>query len=322
MTGKSLGQYFFVAYIFNTFDSKHINMSDRKMKTIIIGYYLLPYMGGKSRIGKFIMDYIPTDTKIYVEVFGGMFWVYFNLDLDKYDKLEKVVYNDFNPLNANLFRCVRNHERFRDELKDYIKEYQKRFGPNVFKEFQQEIFSPDFKINSRTNDYETAFKYAYVLTQVYSGANPEKATYVRKHKNDTQNKLVLGPLKNKLDNQKWKNHFDKITDTKKMDFEDLIKQYDSPNTFFYCDPPYYGKEHYYSNHEFGLDSHERLADCLKKIKGKFALSYYDFDKLSQWFPKDKFNWQQKDFTKASGGSKSKGTEILIMNYTKAKKKRK
>ena len=43
-----------------------------------------------------------------------------------------------------------------------------------------------------------------------------------------------------------------------------------------------------------------------------------YGKLSEWFPKDKYNWKQKDFAKAaaakSGKSQSKGTELLIMNY--------
>ena len=42
-----------------------------------------------------------------------------------------------------------------------------------------------------------------------------------------------------------------------------------------------------------------LCNQLKQIKGKFSLSYYDFDLLSQWLPifKNKFVWEQKEFTK-------------------------
>ena len=48
------------------------------------------------------------------------------------------------------------------------------------------------------------------------------------------------------------------------------------------------------------------------------MSYYDFEDLEKWLPKDKYRWEYKDFAKISSISKgkesSKGTEVLIMNY--------
>jgi len=61
-----------------------------------------------------------------------------------------------------------------------------------------------------------------------------------------------------------------------------------------------------------------LCSQLKTIKGQFALSYYDFEQLSEWLSKDKYNWHMKEFSKAAGAQKgkkqNKGTELLIMNY--------
>jgi DNA adenine methylase len=103
-----------------------------------------------------------------------------------------------------------------------------------------------------------------------------------------------------------------------MDFQEVIEKYDGPKTYFYCDPPYYKTEDYYANHAFGIETHERLATCLKSIEGKFSLSYYDFDQLSEWFPKDEYKWESKEFSKAAmakaGKAQTKGTELLIMNY--------
>ena len=79
---------------------------------------MISYIGGKARIGKWIREYIPEDIETYVETFSGMFWVFFNMDLTKYPNLKTVVYNDFNPLNANLFKsaaflfCVRLSNTF------------------------------------------------------------------------------------------------------------------------------------------------------------------------------------------------------------------
>ena len=46
----------------------------------------LSYIGGKSKIGTWIRDYIPRDIETYVEPFSGMFWVFFKMDLSKYRK--------------------------------------------------------------------------------------------------------------------------------------------------------------------------------------------------------------------------------------------
>jgi site-specific DNA-adenine methylase len=79
---------------------------------------MLSYVGGKSKIGKWIRDYIPNDIETYVEPFSGQMWVFYNMDLSKYPNLKKVVYNDFNPLNVNIFNCVRNHTEFYQIIKD------------------------------------------------------------------------------------------------------------------------------------------------------------------------------------------------------------
>ena len=227
-----------------------------------------------------------------------------------WQRLKTVVYNDFNPLNVNLFNCIRNYNDFSLVITNY-----KSQDKELFDKFQKEIFHPDFKVDLSTPDYHTAAKYAYVLSQVWSGTNPEKSKFI-----DLKGKYKskFDSFKEKLSNPKWQNYFSKIVVCENMDFQEVIEKYDSSTTYFYCDPPYYKTEDYYANHEFGLDTHQRLADCLKSTNGKFSLSYYDFDQLSEWFPKDEFRWESKEFAKAAmakaGKAQTKGTEILIMNY--------
>lgn len=57
------------------------------------------------------------------------------------------------------------------------------------------------------------------------------------------------------------------------DFEECIKKYDSEDTIFYLDPPYYGKEDWYGGTKFDVDFHARLKKCLDQIKGKAIISY-------------------------------------------------
>ena len=274
----------------------------------------LSYIGGKSKIGKWIRNYITSDIETYVEPFSGMYWVFFNMELPNYSKLKTIVYNDFNPLNVNLFNCIKNYDAFYQIIKDIPSQKS-----DLFYKYQSEIFSPTFKVDLSNPDYETAYKYAYILTQVWSGTNPEKGKFI-----DLKGKYTskFDSFRNKLSNPKWQKYFSMITVTENMDFDDVIKKYDSPKTYFYCDPPYYKTECYYANHQFGIETHERLATSLKNISGRFSLSYYDFPQLSEWFEKDKYVWESKSFAKAAmakaGMAQTKGIELLIMNYGKNK----
>jgi len=280
---------------------------------------MISYIGGKSRIGKWIVPFYPKDMETYVEGFSGMFWCFFNMDIEHYPNLKNIVYNDFNPLNANLFKCVRNHSRLLEECDKLVVQEKGVVPTNPickqnFENFQKEIFANDFIIGDEPN-YEVAAKYVYVLTQVFSGSKPETSKFIDL-KGNYHSKFTS--FKNKLGNQKYQKLFESITIVENMDFEDLLTKYDSPTTYFYMDPPYWKTENYYSNHDFDVNDHLRLADKLKSIKGKWSLSYYDFPLLSEWFPKDKYNWEKKLFAKAAAAKKdvsqNMGEELLIMNY--------
>ena len=279
---------------------------------------MLSYIGGKSKIGKWIVPFYDKNMETYVETFGGMFWCFFNMDLKEYKNLNKVVYNDFNPLNYNLFKCVQNPQ----ELLRAINSIEcQQFGVDItpshlkeqFVSFQSEIFNQGFSVEP--GNYEVAAKYVYILTQVFSGSKPETSSYI-----DLKGKYKSKYLtfRDKLSKPDWIDHFLKITDVENMDFADVIKKYDGDSTYIYLDPPYWKTENYYSNHDFDRDDHERLANTLKEMKGKFSLSYYDFPLLSEWFPKDEYRWESKQFAKAAaakkGAKQNMGEEILIMNY--------
>ena len=280
---------------------------------------MISYIGGKARIGKWIVPQIPTDIETYVEGFSGMFWVFFNMDLTKFPNLKTVVYNDYNRLNTNLMKWARQYDVLWDELAKYpcqqlgVEDTPPEYA-QMFNEYQKEVFDDNLVITDE-NSLEIAGKYVYVLTQVFSGSKPEIASYTD-YKGKYRCKVLI--FMDKLKNPKYREHFDKLTFVENMDFEQVVAKYDSPTTYFYMDPPYWKTENYYSNHDFDVDDHIRLANCLKGVDGKFSLSYYDFPKLSEWFPKDQYKWNQKDFAKAAAakkdGTQNMGTELLIMNY--------
>jgi DNA adenine methylase len=280
---------------------------------------MISYIGGKARISKWIVPYIPRDIETYVEPFSGMFWVFFKMDLNHYPNLKTVVYNDFNGLNSNLFSCCKEYDRMWDEMSKYpcqqlgVEDTPTTYE-EMFNEYQKEVFHSGITITD-DNKFEVAAKYVYVLTQIFSGSKPETSSYMD-YKGKYRCKVLI--FMDKLKDKKYRSHFDKITFVENMDFQEVIEKYDSEKTYFYVDPPYWKTENYYSNHDFDRNDHERLADSLKSISGKFSLSYYDFPILRVWFPKHEYVWEMKEFAKAasakSGVKQNMGEELLVMNY--------
>jgi DNA adenine methylase len=95
-----------------------------------------------------------------------------------------------------------------------------------------------------------------------------------------------------------------------------IRKYDTPDTLFYCDPPYVSAEKYYDV-PFMMEDHERLAGLLKGIKGKFVLSYYDHPFIREQY--SGYRILTKEVSKHSYGmtvnskakERPKGQELLI-----------
>ena len=59
----------------------------------------------------------------------------------------------------------------------------------------------------------------------------------------------------------------------------MISHFDTPETFFYLDPPYEGSNDYGS----GRIHPEEVFEIVKKIRGKFLLSYNDSPNIRRIF---------------------------------------
>lgn len=105
-----------------------------------------------------------------------------------------------------------------------------------------------------------------------------------------------------------------------QDAKDFIRELDSPETLFYCDPPYMhdtrSSTGEYGEQEMDRTDHEALLHCLKKIEGKFMLSGY-LNEVYDVHAREA-GWRRKDFDRPNQASskreKERKTECVWMNY--------
>ena len=259
----------------------------------------MSWIGGKKALRELIVSVFPLYYERYIEVFGGGGWVLFH----KPPGNDFEVYNDFNGLLTNLYRCVREKP---DELIEAL-----HFVLNSRKDF--DIVRNSLARDSPASDVERA-SYFYQLIR-YSYASGLTSFGSQPHDMWSNFPLI----------EQAHRRLSKVVIENK-DFEKLIRQYDRPVSFFYADPPYYETEKYYKNvgeDGFQEKDHIRLRDTLMDIEGKFLLSYNDCEFIRNLY--DAPNIQIESFTRINNikqryDNGAQFPEILISNYDMQERK--
>jgi len=97
-----------------------------------------------------------------------------------------------------------------------------------------------------------------------------------------------------------------------LDWAELIERYDSPDTLFYLDPPYWGGESDYGKGMFGRGDFARMADVLAGIKGRFILSINDRPEIRELFGGFYIEPVRLKYTVAAGAAKE-AQELVVMD---------
>lgn len=208
----------------------------------------MAWVGGKKALRDETLARFPRNYKRYIEVFGGAGWVLFH----KPPGNDFEVFNDFNGNLVNLYRCVREQpEALRNELRYILNsrldfEYMKGM-------LHSQAVLPDVR---RAAYYYALIRYSYAAGTSTFGSQPHAMWNNFPLIESAAGRLQKVVIENK-------------------DCVKLIRQYDRPESFFYCDPPYYNADQYYEAVSSDGFDHAGLADALLGIKGKFLLSYND-----------------------------------------------
>ncbi|MBR0597656.1 DNA adenine methylase [Sinanaerobacter chloroacetimidivorans] len=253
----------------------------------------MSWIGGKKALRELIVALFPPYYERYIEVFGGGGWVLFH----KPPANDFEVYNDFNSLLTNLYRCVREKPQ---ELTEAL-----RFVLNSREDF--ELVRSTLARDSTASDVQRAawfyqlIRYSYASGLTSYGSQPHDIRSNFPLIEQAHRRLAKVVIENK-------------------DCVHLIRQYDRPVSFFYCDPPYFETEGYYKNigeDGFCRKDHVRLRDTLMRIEGKFLLSYNDCDFIRELY--DTPGVMIEAFTRINNikqryDNGAQFPEILIANY--------
>jgi Site-specific DNA methylase len=210
------------------------------------------YIGGKQYLLKHLLPLIPQH-KTYVEPFCGSAKLFFAKTPSQVEVL-----NDKNKLIANLFYCVSFH----------FDEFYQKVSTLVYSRVLYDMFKQDVETlaDLKIPDVDVAVKTYYLFNTSFAG-KVFGGFGVSKTKNEAKS------FHNKISSLHLIHERLKNAQIECSDFEEVIRRYDSEDTFFYLDPPYYGAELYYDAN-FTEEDHKRLLSLLKQVRGKWLLSGY------------------------------------------------
>ena len=253
----------------------------------------MSWIGGKKSLRDLIVSLFPLYYERYIEVFGGGGWVLFH----KPPGNDFEVYNDFNGLLTNLYRCVREKPNELIDALYFVLNSREDFDI-VKKALARD--SPESDV-IRASYFYQLIRYSYASGLTSYGSQPHDMWSNFPLIEQAHRRLSKVVVENK-------------------DFEKLIRQYDRPVSFFYADPPYFETEKYYKNvgeDGFKKEDHIRLRDTLMGIEGKFLLSYNDCSFIRELY--DAPNIQIESYTRINNikqryDNGAQFPEILVANY--------
>ncbi len=226
---------------------------------------VLRYHGGKFRIAPWIIAHLPAH-RIYVEPFGGAASV-----LMRKPRSFAEVYNDLDGDVVNLFRVLRD--------------------PVLAQQLRAQVELTPFAREEFVLSYEpTQDPVERARRTVARGFMSYGSSNRRANRTGFRGRAYRQNATGANDWTGWPDHIPSFVERLRgvtidnRDAFELIAQQDSPDTLFYCDPPYLqelrtsirwsGERDRAYAHELGDEDHCRLLETLGQVAGMVVLSGY------------------------------------------------
>ncbi len=247
---------------------------------------IFPWMGGKSKLSDQILPLFP-EHDCYAEPFAGGAALFFIKQPSKCEVL-----NDLNNEIVNLYRVVQNH------LEELLKQFKWALHSRKIFEWEQ------MKRPETLTDIQRAARFMYLQKVGFGGmgrnfgtsaTSKPKLNIIRMEENLTEAYMRLAQ-----------------TTVESLDWAELVQRYDRPQTFFYCDPPYWQTAGY--DCEFGWHHYERMAELAGGINGQMMISINDHPDIREIFKDLDMRAFDYEYTVGGGQNRSKCTELVFANF--------
>jgi len=277
-----------------------VRRKGQRKKLIAFGWY-----GGKFNHLNWLLPQLP-EAHHYCEPFGGSAAVLLNRPPSPVE-----TYNDLDGEVVNFFRVLRDHT---EELVKAI-----ALTPFSREEFRKAISEP----TDGLDDVERARRFFVRARQVRTGLAQTASIGRWANCKNTSRAGMAGAV------SRWLGSVEGLPQValrllrvqlESRPAEEVIRLYDSPDTLFYCDPPYPHESRGDSKayrYEMTEEQHVELAKLLRSVQGRVALSGYRCELLDKLYR----GWRRVDApTKNCHSIKKPRQEALWVNYDKGGKR--
>lgn len=260
---------------------------------------LVRWAGGKGKQLNDLLPLIP-QSRIYVEPFGGGCSVLLNKS-----RAEVEVYNDLDSALVNLFEVVRGDDSF-DEFKRLVD----------YTPYSREEFERCLSFDGIADPVRRAVAFYTVINQSISGKRlARRGDWARGRMDNLADRWFQRHEKLGLIHERVKH-----VQIECRDALDILQEWDTEDTTFYCDPPYIldtrSQQKYYAV-EPGDEYHNRLVDVLLGVRGCVVLSGYDHPiylrLLTEGWWTDTYGAKAAMEVGQKGSTKQKRVEIVYRN---------
>lgn len=261
----------------------------------------IKYFGGKNLCFNEIMKYFPKpgEYSLYAEPFAGSF----SLGLKIYPVPPIQIYNDLDKNVYSLYKVLSDPEMFKifKEKCDLV-----LYSEDIRSEFIRNLKTEELSVVDR------AFYFFYINRTSHNGVGGfSKNTYIRRG----MSKSISDYLSSIDRLQELHDRLSRVIICNQDGIE-LIRKYNDPKVFLYCDPPYHWSQRTSARYSVDMDNdgHIRFLNAVLESKAKILISGYDcelYDVL------ESNGWKKVSFeVKTISGNftpKTK-TEYLYYNY--------
>ncbi len=233
----------------------------------------IKWFGGKGNLVNRLLPLIPQH-ETYIEVFGGGASLLFAKDPSPLE-----VYNDLDSGLVTFFRVLRDPEKF-----------ARFYHLVMLTPYSREEWGDCRDTWAGVEDEaERAYRWFVVARMSFSGVFAQSWGFSLQRAGHAVSAWLSILAEIPAIHERFS-----LVQVENRDFRFILETYDSPQTFFYLDPPYVPETRQDGEyaHELTLDDHEDLVRRLLTLKGKAMLSGYAHDVYE---PLVHAGWRKADF---------------------------